>query len=255
MQDKIDYIPTSLALSITFTGILTFLVHSFFAHRIFLLSKRNWFLVVPLISLAFLRLVSAASTTGTMLHYRSFKEFRHDVKWLFTLGLALSSAVDVIITSSLTVLLQNSKTEVGSLDGVIDSLILYTFETGSVTCAATIVSMICWISIPTQLVFMALHFVIGKFYANSLLVTLNTRRGLRQAQSRGSSSGGVRGRPAYVLENRRQQLESVVSGGSKNDSAFAEGGKTTIAELQINVERSVHYTTDSFAEMGHGYNT
>ncbi|KAJ3927463.1 MAG: hypothetical protein NXY57DRAFT_618163 [Lentinula lateritia] len=88
--------------------------------------------------------------------------FREHVRWLFTLGLALSSAVDVLITSSLFMLLRRSKMEGGSLDGVIDTLILYTFETGSVTCAATIVSMICWISIPTQLIFMALHFIIGK---------------------------------------------------------------------------------------------
>ncbi|KAF8832912.1 hypothetical protein HHX47_DHR1001759 [Lentinula edodes] len=106
--------------------------------------------------------VSATATTATMLHYRSFIQFREHVRWLFTLGLALSSAVDVLITSSLFMLLRRSKMEGGSLDGVIDTLILYTFETGSVTCAATIVSMICWISIPTQLIFMALHFIIGK---------------------------------------------------------------------------------------------
>ncbi|KAJ4465455.1 hypothetical protein J3R30DRAFT_3613299 [Lentinula aciculospora] len=162
LEAKIDYIPTTLALSIMITGVLTFLVHSFFAHRIFLLSKRKWSLVAPVIIIAILRLVSSTATTGTMLHYRSFIQFRQHVRWLFTLGLALSSAVDVLITSSLFLLLRSSKMEGGSLDGVIDSLILYTFETGSVTCAATIVSMICWIIIPTELIFMALHFIIGK---------------------------------------------------------------------------------------------
>ncbi|KAJ3984231.1 hypothetical protein F5890DRAFT_70705 [Lentinula detonsa] len=143
MDEKIDYIPTTLALSIAITGILTVLVHAFFAHRIFLLSKRKWSLVVPVVIIAVLRLVSSTATTATMLHYRSFVQFRQHVRWLFTLGLALSSAVDVLITSSLFFLLRSSKREGGSLDGVIDALILYTFETGSVTCAATIISMIC----------------------------------------------------------------------------------------------------------------
>ncbi|KAE9391790.1 hypothetical protein BT96DRAFT_298101 [Gymnopus androsaceus JB14] len=106
-QTMIDYIPTALALSITFTGVLTFLVQSFFAHRIFLLSKRNWFLVVPLVSLAFLRLVSAASTTGTMLHYRSFLEFRHHVRWLFTLGLAQKMPVPLKEAGRLLLLVNN----------------------------------------------------------------------------------------------------------------------------------------------------
>ncbi|KAJ4471004.1 hypothetical protein C8R41DRAFT_897804 [Lentinula lateritia] len=132
--EKIDYIST------------------FFAHRIFLLSKRKWYLVAP-VSLCVHSPHHAYPLFAFLirLHYRSFIQFREHVRWLFTLGLALSSAVDVLITSSLFI-----------LDGVIDTLILYTFETGSVTCAATIVSMICWISIPTQLIFMALHFIIGK---------------------------------------------------------------------------------------------
>jgi hypothetical protein len=248
MKEKIDSIPATLALSITFTGVLTFLVHSFFAHRIFLLSKRNWLLVAPVIAIATLRLISATATSGMMLHYHSFLEFRTHVRWLFTLGLALSSVVDVMITTSLFVLLKKSKTESGSLDGVIDSLILYTFETGSVTCAATIVSMILWIVVPTQLVFMALHFIIGKFYATSLLVTLNSRRGLRQARNsnnRGSSSGGGRGRGAFVLENRRAELR-----GSK--SPYDAGKNTSITELQINVQRSVEYTSDSYVDLNHG---
>ncbi|KAJ3710673.1 hypothetical protein C8R42DRAFT_372136 [Lentinula raphanica] len=224
-EGKIDYIPTTLALSIATTGILTFLVQSFFAHRIFL----------------------SAATTGTMLHYRSFIQFRDNVRWLFTLGLALSSMVDIWITSSLFILLKRSKLEGGSLDGVIDTLILYTFETGSVTCAATVVSMICWIVIPTELIFMALHFVIGKFYATSLLVTLNTRRGLRDVQSRGSSSRSGGRRAAFVLDNRRAtRISKDGFIGSSSQTRYQDVGKGTVTELQINVERSIQYTRDSF---------
>ncbi|KAK7437270.1 hypothetical protein VKT23_018715 [Stygiomarasmius scandens] len=216
-------------------AILTFSVHCFFAHRIFKLSKKNAFLTVPILFLAVLRLVSAAGTTAEMMILQSFSEFRTQVRWLFTLGLALSSGVDVLITGSLFYLLKSSRTEGGQLNGVIDSLILYTFETGSITCAATIISMICWIAAPTNLVFMGLHFVISKLYANSLLVTLNTRKNLR---SRNRSTSGSSGHPAMILEARRGFGSNAVN--SPTDSAFHV--KTT--ELQINVERSVQYTTD-----------
>ncbi|KAJ3851517.1 hypothetical protein EV368DRAFT_65675 [Lentinula lateritia] len=267
MAEKIDYISTTLALSIVITGVLTFLVHS-----IFLLSKRKWYLVAPVVRLLLPSIIPFLLRLTCQGRYRYLETcfsngyngyyFREHVRWLFTLGLALSSAVDVLITSSLFMLLRRSKMEGGRqvqgsflahwhylpyLDGVIDTLILYTFETGSVTCAATIVSMICWISIPTQLIFMALHFIIGKFYTMSLLVTLNTRRGLRDVQSRGSSSG--RGRTAFVLDNRRPKRKSKdIGGGSDNGYDL---GKVT--ELQINVERSVQYTRDSYTELTSAY--
>ncbi|THU82750.1 hypothetical protein K435DRAFT_784503 [Dendrothele bispora CBS 962.96] len=234
--EKIDQIPWTLALSIILTAILTFSVHCFFAHRIYKLSKKNVFLTIPILFLAVLRLVSAAGTTAEMLILESFTDFRTRVRWLFTLGLALSSVVDVLITGSLFHLLRSSRTEGGQLNSVIDSLILYTFETGSITSAATIISMICWIAAPTNLVFMGLHFVISKLYANSLLVTLNTRKNLRSRNRSMSGSSGQN--PALILEARRGfGTQNVVS---PVDSAFQV--KTT--ELQINVERSVQYTTD-----------
>lgn len=59
---RIHYIPTTLALTIVFTATLTIFVHLFFAHRIFMLSKRNWALTIPVVILAFLRLTAASGT-------------------------------------------------------------------------------------------------------------------------------------------------------------------------------------------------
>ncbi|KAH7868696.1 uncharacterized protein C8R40DRAFT_1061188 [Lentinula edodes] len=168
MAEKIDYISTCLSIVIT-VCIVSSLLYDLNALAA-LKTRQSLCVHSP-------HHAYPLSAFLIRLHYRSFIQFREHVRWLFTLGLALSSAVDVLITSSLFMLLRRSKMEGGRrvqgsflaqwhslpyLDGVIDTLILYTFETGSVTCAATIVSMICWISIPTQLIFMALHFIIGK---------------------------------------------------------------------------------------------
>lgn len=178
--NNINVIPLSLSLTIVFTAILTFLVHCFFAHRIFLLSKRNWYLTMPILLLATFRLCSACATSGEMIQLRMFSLFKAQFQWLFSLGLALSSIVDIQITISLFILLQNSRSRSLSLNHILDSLILYTFEIGSLTCAATIVSMICWLTMGNNRIFMGLHFVIGKLYANSLLASLNTRHDLRR---------------------------------------------------------------------------
>ncbi|KIY49816.1 hypothetical protein FISHEDRAFT_13227, partial [Fistulina hepatica ATCC 64428] len=174
---SIDLIHWSVAFTIMFTAILTFCVHMFLAHRIWLLSHKNYLLTVVILFLAFSRLISATATTGGMLKYARFSTFRaHGFAWIFTLGLALSCVADILITASLFVLLHTSRSGQPHFNAVIDALILYAFENGLLTCIGTVASMICWILMGNNLIFMALHFGIGKLYANSLLATLNARR-------------------------------------------------------------------------------
>jgi len=66
------------------------------------------------------------------------------------------------------------------LHSIIDTLILYAFEIGILTSAATVASLLCWVTLNNSLIFLGLHFVIGKLYANSLLATLNSRNELRR---------------------------------------------------------------------------
>ncbi|KAF7334288.1 hypothetical protein MSAN_02390400 [Mycena sanguinolenta] len=57
-QDR-DRIPWCIAFTLIITALVTFLVHCFFAHRIFLLSKKNWFMLV----LTLLRLSASSVST------------------------------------------------------------------------------------------------------------------------------------------------------------------------------------------------
>lgn len=248
---RIDVIPWSLALTIQLTAVLTFLVHIFYAHRILMLSKRNWFLTVPILFLALFRLACATVTTAKMIALGSFTAFKAEVEWIFTLGLALSSVIDIIITASLFLLLRTNKSHNGteSLNAIINALILYAFETGSLTCAGTVASMICWLAMPSNLIFMGLHFVIGKLYANSLFVTLNTRKNIRyggrsftsmeNAVGGGGGGGGQPNGAVLVMSTRNPDLTDHYD---HSDVASVDLGKPT--ELQINVERSVQYTSD-----------
>jgi len=232
---NIDNIYWSLALSVLFPAFLTFLVHNFFAHRIFMLSKRNYLLTVPIVVLAILRLVSACVTTSFMLRLGTFTRFKADVRFIFTTGLALSTTVDVIITASLFTLLQSSRTGAATLDAVIDALIRYTFETSTLTCAGTIASMLCWALTPTNLVFMGLHFVIGKLYANSLLVTLNTRESIRRARSQ---DHGLR---VDIMKEPRKAHRSHDSGEITLQSSQVDNKskEERFMKVEVVVERSV----------------
>ncbi|KAG6919897.1 hypothetical protein DXG01_015605 [Tephrocybe rancida] len=227
LPENIELIPCFFAHRIFLRGFLSFVIDSASTNGDFVIvSRRNWWLTIFIVIVAVFRLVSACATTGEMIRLNSFSLFQAQFRWLFTLGLALSSGIDIMITCSLFILLSTSRTDASSynLNLVIDSLIRYAFETGSLTCAGTVVAMICYLTMSKNLIFMGLHFVISKLYANSLLVTLNTRQNIRRARSKPSLD---RDFPSLRLDTRRKRSSPMSS------------------QLEINVERSVEYKSDS----------
>jgi len=195
----------------------------------------------PIALLAFLRLVAASISMGEMLKVKSYTSFDHMFpSSIFTLGLSLSVAVDVMITTILCLFLRLNRTSVSSTNRIIDALTLYTLQNGSITSAAAIASLICWLTMPQNRIFLGLHFVIGKLYANTLLATLNSRKHLRQDRSQATSSGsnplpvifpdnfdgGERGYRADRGYSMRLQQFSLRSKGSP--------------AVQVNVERTIY---------------
>jgi len=224
--ERIDYVPWSLALTIAFTAILTFLVHLFFIYRIFVLSNRNYFFAIPLTLLACARLCFACLTTAKLITLRSLKRFVELYTFSFTSGLALSSLIDVLVTGLLCYLLLSHKQN-SNLNGVLDKLLLYTFENGSMTCAAAFTSLVCWLTNhSTSLVFMGLHFVISKLYANSLLASLNTRKGLQA--NRHPISGNL---TTLMFPDNRKGVETI--------STVTQGMRTQVERTQTFVSETV----------------
>ncbi|KAI0066722.1 hypothetical protein BV25DRAFT_1421424 [Artomyces pyxidatus] len=168
-----DYIPTTIALTVAFTAAITLVAHLFFTYRVFRLSKSNWCITAPLVVLTFCRLLAAMVSTVEMVHLRSFHAFTEDCGYLFTLGLSISSALDILIVCALCYFLQHSRTGFGSIDHVIDTIMIYTLNNGALTCLTTIVSMICWLTMPRNFIFLGLHFGISKRTCPA------ARRGLR----------------------------------------------------------------------------
>ncbi|KAF8232772.1 hypothetical protein L208DRAFT_1396836 [Tricholoma matsutake] len=204
-RDMIGQIPWSIAFTVVVTAIQTFIAHCFFAHRILKASRGNWYITGPIICLAFGRLLAASVSTAEMLRVHTYSAFIQKYPgWIFTLGLSLSSGTEIIITGWQLYFLRNLRGLTGSnlMIQAIDLLIRYTLETGALTCIATTVSLICWLSMPKNLVFLGLHFIIAKLYANSLLAALNTRRELRGLRSKSTSLWMHPASPTVMLNQR-----------------------------------------------------
>jgi len=181
---RIDYIPWSFSMTIVCTASLTTLVHMFFIHRIFKMSKKNYFLAVPLTIIALSRLGFAGFTTVQLIKMRSLTRFVKLYTWSVNAGLSLSALMDVLIAGLMCYLLFINHKKNSSLNHVLDKLMLYTFENGSLTSAAALTCLVCWLTNNKNLIFMGLYLIISKFYANSLLASLNTRHHLQTISCR-----------------------------------------------------------------------
>ncbi|TFY77131.1 hypothetical protein EWM64_g6881 [Hericium alpestre] len=179
---------------------------SFYAHRVWKLSGEKWITSAPIVRshcshvvfihiewiklqifLSLARLAFALVSTVKMAEVTDFQVFAQKYKPIFTTGLALSAATDILIASILCYFLRVQRDGLRSTKQMIDTIIVITINNGALTCAAAVAALVCWVSMSNSLVYMGLHFCIGKLYANSLLATLNMRNWLRYRKTPATS--------------------------------------------------------------------
>ncbi|KAH9984079.1 hypothetical protein BJV74DRAFT_848836 [Russula compacta] len=251
-----NVIPISIALSVACTASMTFLTHLFFSHRIYRLSKKNWYITTPLVVLAFLRLGAALVSTAEMGKLKSYHEFVQGYGYVFTLGLSTASTLDLLIVAVMCYFLQINRTGFREMDHIIDTIMMYTVNNGALTFVTTVVSLICWLSMPGNLVFLGLHFAISKralpvefyrtpskdaciVYANSLIGTLNGRRSLRYSRAKYASTCRKQGLPVMFPTSptsvRTPQYQSTIP---------SRGEVELVSKLEISVEKTIEHDID-----------
>ncbi|KAL5532060.1 hypothetical protein ACEPAF_5624 [Sanghuangporus sanghuang] len=178
--DALDQLNWTIALSIVITGLVTYVVQLFFTYRVWRFSKRNIYLAAFIICLATARLASALATSIQMIRLGRFSAFIDDFRWLFTFGLALSCAIEILLTLSLCYYLQVNRSGHSTMDEIIHKLLIYSISNGILTTLGSFLAMLFAAIMPHNFLFIALHFIIVKCYVNSLLATLNSRDALKK---------------------------------------------------------------------------
>ncbi|TCD59770.1 hypothetical protein EIP91_011518 [Steccherinum ochraceum] len=177
---------------ITITSVITFLVISFYIHRLWTLSSHRTYLVLPIVLLNTFRVAAGFGSSAQMASKTIWPEFTIHTGWLFAVCLTTSCALDFLVASTLVLLLRQNRTgfwrnltihflpSSPSMDQVLDSITLYTIENGLLTSITTIITLVVWLSMPHNLVFLGIHYTIAKLYANSFLAMLNARKNLQE---------------------------------------------------------------------------
>ncbi|KAF9247140.1 hypothetical protein BU15DRAFT_69979 [Melanogaster broomeanus] len=168
----------SLIVEVLFNGFTAFMVQSFLAMRVYRLSNKSYLATSSVMVLVIGEFVLLLIYVGKALPMDTFVELA-ELKVLSMSINAVAAAGDVLIAIFLCVLLQKSRTGFRKSDTMINKLILFSMNTGLLTsiCAvASLVSISVW---PNTFIYIMFYFCLGRLYCNSLLATLNARKGLR----------------------------------------------------------------------------
>ncbi|KAI0076921.1 hypothetical protein K474DRAFT_1178058 [Panus rudis PR-1116 ss-1] len=235
-----DWIPWTIGCTVALTALITFFVQCFFAIRIYAVSRGNWVITILVIVLSMLRLAAALVSTNKMIELKSYSRFVELFGWVFTTGLSTAAAVDIMTSLALCWYLNRNRSGFSGMDSIIDSITLYTVENGLVTSLTTVVSLACWISMPQNLIFLGLHLIISKLYANTCLATLNARKSLR-------------GRTQASSSEYNHALPILFPGRRSHGITSHQQIDQTRTKVQVSIEEVIHRDVDSVDNRGIGY--
>ncbi|GAA5894830.1 hypothetical protein JCM8208_006081 [Rhodotorula glutinis] len=179
------------------TGLVAFIVQIFYAWRVFVVSRRQWFIPAVIGVLSLLSFAFAIGSTWTIYRLNSefarFHEFRYGVAiWLLSAAVA-----DILITGSLIFYLRRaSKGSGGHSSPIIERVIRTTLETNSITAIFAIVDAVLFVALPQDSWHVLPNLSLVKLYFNGLLVSLNSRKVGQQSSAGGSDKASPFGTPA-----------------------------------------------------------
>ncbi|KAF7378271.1 ANK-REP-REGION domain-containing protein [Mycena sanguinolenta] len=157
----------------------TLLCQGFFLLRVWKFSKKlilSLFLGAACLSTGIIDIVMAIQTiSNPSLNTVLSHMFSAEVISVFAVG----AAADLSIAAILCWYLRRELTEFDRINSLIGRLIQYTVATGLVTSLLALGCLIAYVGAPNGLIFMAMHFSLGRMYTNALLATLNSRKILR----------------------------------------------------------------------------
>lgn len=223
----------SLWLSVLVNCIISCVVQGFFTvrlHSVMGRKARNW--MIPLIAtVVVLHFAFGAETAILGMVIQVFTEFQKKTS-ISAVPFAVFAVVsDFLIAGSLCVTLQKTRSYFMTTNNIINQLMIFSINRCLLTAGAAVIEIILFSALPDALWYLALDFVIGKLYANSLLASLNTRHSIRGRALAGSRDDaqsaertlqlGAGGAGGAVADNRSGMvLSTVIQMGSMNDMTF-----------------------------------
>ncbi|PPR05954.1 hypothetical protein CVT24_004660 [Panaeolus cyanescens] len=228
--------PMEINLHFVFTGVSCLVTQLFYLERLWIFSRRNIMVLLPILVIAVVPLVlnfylGAICIKNTILneHWKTTTE----TGVMFVTG-AVSDALIALVT---WYYLGREKTIFQSTRNLVTRAIIMVLTTGAATALVAIATMISFFSNSASFTYTAIHLQLGRTYTIALLANLNSRRIIRETGSddgcrtaplqfaHTAGTGRVTGdfaasRAVYVVQQETtQDVGSVILNDSASTSA------------------------------------
>ncbi|KIK43266.1 hypothetical protein CY34DRAFT_804034 [Suillus luteus UH-Slu-Lm8-n1] len=180
----------SMPISYIIGFVIAYSVNLCFIWRVLQLSQKRW-IAICLVIFATIRCGFGFGNCSIALMYPVWKIFREKVYQTMIVGWALSAVVDSSIAFMLYLYLRKRRTGTNRNDNILNQLLLYSINTGAVTSFCAVMVLILFLCIPSNLAFIGFVQIQSKFYAISLLASLNNREKLRMTEQANTTLEGI----------------------------------------------------------------
>ncbi|KAF7368366.1 ANK-REP-REGION domain-containing protein [Mycena venus] len=209
-----------LDLHLIFLALSSMACQAFFLHRVWRFSKNK--LLTGILSAACLTtgildiFMARQSIHNTSIGAIVSRGCTGEVVAVFAVG----AAVDLSIAGILCWYLQREMTMFSRINSLITRIIQYTLATGLATSLLALGCLVAYVVSPNSLIYLAMHFSLGRMYTNALLATLNSRKTLRAhlapaCPSKWADFSPTQSAPVFGMpsENVTQEFQIKTIGG------------------------------------------
>lgn len=168
-----------------FYALVTVPAQGFFMYRIYVLTGRKLWLLIPIIVILGWQFLGTIACVVLAVVAPTYQALINDHRYTDILyaGLGTAFVVDTAISSTLIVFLLRKRTGYYVTDRLVIRLIIFTVTTGSWTALLALGIIIAVAVGPSGLAYVALLFLSSGFYLTSVLASLNSRSWIYEAPS------------------------------------------------------------------------
>ncbi|KAH7905535.1 hypothetical protein BJ138DRAFT_1228782, partial [Hygrophoropsis aurantiaca] len=178
----------------------------FFAYRIHVVSKRR-FVPAFIWLLCFVRFIGSFSLGAYAIKRGdSLQTIVADFAWPIQRGIASEAGLDTAIALTMCYYLRREKSiAITRTTLLLNRLMKYTIETGALRSLATLTVVICYATVPANMVWFAVFLIAAEVYANALLANLNARKPHRNNDEKDYGLPRLTVLPDFEARNSRLQ--------------------------------------------------
>jgi len=229
-------IPLDLHLILLTLASLT--CQAFFLNRVWKFSKNRFvagFLGAACLSTGIIDIVIAAQTVhGKSVETILSHVFQAEVISVFTVG----AAADMAIAMILVWYLKREMSSFGRINSLVTRLIQYTIATGLVTSLLALGCLVAYVLSLDSLIFLAMHFSLGRMYTNALLATLNSRKSMRTRLAlpqdiRWTNTDGMQSAPRFAAQPEQVTQDFAMNSVDEQETSRSSQGGFDSVEVRF----------------------